>query len=137
MSSDESSRAPQSVAPAPTRNVVLSPFVNERFPAWEDLLSAHDVARITRRPRWMLAGSHARPRLSCQASLSRSSGGLAAERRAGLDCANARVLIAMPRFLRVAPIPPPLLGPAPPAAVSADSSSIQVGTSVGTVRQSL
>lgn len=39
-----------------SRNVVLSPYVNERFPAWEDLLSAHDVARLTRRPRWVLLG---------------------------------------------------------------------------------
>jgi predicted DNA-binding transcriptional regulator AlpA len=35
--------------------VTLSPWVNERFPAWEQLLSAHDVARLTRRPRWILA----------------------------------------------------------------------------------
>src|SRR6202051_20894 len=34
--------------------VTLSPWVNERFPNWEELLSAHDVARLTRRPRWML-----------------------------------------------------------------------------------
>jgi predicted DNA-binding transcriptional regulator AlpA len=37
-------------------NVSLSRWVNERFPAWEELLSAHDVARLTRRPRWMLLG---------------------------------------------------------------------------------
>jgi predicted DNA-binding transcriptional regulator AlpA len=36
--------------------VSLSKWVNERFPAWEQLLSAHDVARLTRRPRWVLVG---------------------------------------------------------------------------------
>src|SRR6185312_14403955 len=35
-------------------DVSLSPWVNERFPAWTDLLSAHDVARLTRRPTWVL-----------------------------------------------------------------------------------
>jgi len=54
MSSVESLPSSQLAASNPARNVVLSPFVNERFPAWEDLLSAHDVARLTRRPRWML-----------------------------------------------------------------------------------
>jgi predicted DNA-binding transcriptional regulator AlpA len=54
MSSDPS-LAPQVAASAPSRNVVLSPWVNEPLPAWEELLSAHDVARLTRRPRWVLA----------------------------------------------------------------------------------
>ncbi len=36
-------------------NVALSPWVNERFPAWEELLSAHDVAHLTRRNRWAMA----------------------------------------------------------------------------------
>lgn len=35
-------------------DVSLSPWVNERLPAWTDLLSAHDVARLTRRPTWVL-----------------------------------------------------------------------------------
>jgi predicted DNA-binding transcriptional regulator AlpA len=54
MSSDLSlaSRIP---ATASSRNVVLSPWVNEPLPAWEELLSAHDVARLTRRRRWVLA----------------------------------------------------------------------------------
>ena len=39
---------------APSQPVTLSPWINERFPAWEQLLSAHDVARLTRRPRWMV-----------------------------------------------------------------------------------
>jgi len=35
-------------------DVSLSPSVNERLPAWTDLLSAHDVAGLTRRPTWVL-----------------------------------------------------------------------------------
>jgi predicted DNA-binding transcriptional regulator AlpA len=54
MSSD-ASLGSQITAIAPSRNVVLSPWVNESLPAWEELLSAHDVARLTRRPRWVLA----------------------------------------------------------------------------------
>ena len=45
----------QVTATAPCCNVVLSPWANEPLPAWEELLSAHDVARLTRRPRWALA----------------------------------------------------------------------------------
>ena len=56
MSSIDSLPSSQAAATRTSHNVVLSPFVNERFPAWEDLLSAHDVARLTRRPRWVLAG---------------------------------------------------------------------------------
>jgi predicted DNA-binding transcriptional regulator AlpA len=52
MSSDESCYSSRAIAPA--HGVILSPWVNERFPAWEQLLSAHDVARLTRRPRWVL-----------------------------------------------------------------------------------
>src|ERR1700682_289052 len=50
--------SPEQRAPAAavSKNVTLSPWVNERFPAWEQLLSAHDVARLTRRPRWVLLG---------------------------------------------------------------------------------
>jgi hypothetical protein len=46
------------VQPAPlaaSYPVSLSPYVNEQLPNWEELLSAHDVARLTRRPRWVLA----------------------------------------------------------------------------------
>src|SRR5437764_5057619 len=49
--SDE--RAPSASSPD---RVTLSKWVNERFPPWEQLLSAHDVARLTRRPRWVLLG---------------------------------------------------------------------------------
>lgn len=34
----------------------ISKWVNERYPPLNELLSAHDVARLTRRPRWMLSG---------------------------------------------------------------------------------
>jgi predicted DNA-binding transcriptional regulator AlpA len=37
-----------------SNNVAISPWVNERFPDWEQLLSARDVARLTRRPRWIV-----------------------------------------------------------------------------------
>jgi len=56
MRSGHSSPASQGSAAVLPGNVVLSPFVNEPFPAWDELLSAHDVARLTRRPRWVLAG---------------------------------------------------------------------------------
>lgn len=39
-----------------SQNVTLSRWVNERFPDWRQLLSAHDVARLTRRPGWVLFG---------------------------------------------------------------------------------
>src|ERR1700687_3980207 len=47
---------PQHAIARASNAVSLSPWVNERFPNWEELLSAHDVARLTRRPRWVLAG---------------------------------------------------------------------------------
>src|SRR6266850_2306044 len=55
MSSDDSV-APLRSSNAPARSVILSPWVNELFPAWEELLSAHDVTRLTRRPHWILVG---------------------------------------------------------------------------------
>lgn len=36
--------------------LAISKWVNERYPPLNELLSAHDVARLTRRPRWMLTG---------------------------------------------------------------------------------
>jgi hypothetical protein len=51
MNSEES---PTPATPAATDRVSLSPFVNEPFPNWEAILSAHDVARVTRRPRWVV-----------------------------------------------------------------------------------
>jgi predicted DNA-binding transcriptional regulator AlpA len=44
----------QPASPVASHRVSLSPYVNERLPNWEELLSAHDVARLTRRPRWMV-----------------------------------------------------------------------------------
>jgi predicted DNA-binding transcriptional regulator AlpA len=55
MNSKDSSSPVGVVLPAPAQSVTLSPWVNEHCPAWEQLLSAHDVARLTRRPRWVLA----------------------------------------------------------------------------------
>jgi predicted DNA-binding transcriptional regulator AlpA len=37
-------------------DIPVSRWVNEPLPAWDQLLTAHDVARLTRRPRWLLAG---------------------------------------------------------------------------------
>jgi predicted DNA-binding transcriptional regulator AlpA len=48
------SSPPQHAIARASNNVSLSPWVNERFPDWEQLLSAHDVARLTRRPRWVV-----------------------------------------------------------------------------------
>ena len=39
-----------------TRRVTISPWVNERCPPLREILSAHDVARLTRRSRWMISG---------------------------------------------------------------------------------
>lgn len=41
---------------APARPIVLSRWINEPYPPLTELLSAHDVARLTRRPRWLLMG---------------------------------------------------------------------------------
>jgi predicted DNA-binding transcriptional regulator AlpA len=48
-----SKEPPTPTIPAADR-VRLSPYVNEPYPNWEEMLSAHDVARLTRRPRWMV-----------------------------------------------------------------------------------
>jgi predicted DNA-binding transcriptional regulator AlpA len=44
----------QPASPGAARRVCLSPYINEPLPNWEELLSAHDVARLTRRPRWVV-----------------------------------------------------------------------------------
>ena len=36
--------------------VTISPWVNERLPPWNAILTAHDVARLTRRSKWMILG---------------------------------------------------------------------------------
>jgi len=35
--------------------VSISRWVNEPYPAWDQILTAHDVARLVRRPPWMLS----------------------------------------------------------------------------------
>jgi hypothetical protein len=35
--------------------VFISKWVNERFPPWDQVLTTHDVARLTRRHRWVLS----------------------------------------------------------------------------------
>src|ERR1700688_2758740 len=36
------------------QRVSISRWVNEPYPAWDCILTAHDVARLIRRPPWML-----------------------------------------------------------------------------------
>ena len=55
MSSD-TSFPDASIRSTVSKHVSLSPWVNEQFPGWGQLLSSHDIARLTRRPRWMLLG---------------------------------------------------------------------------------
>jgi predicted DNA-binding transcriptional regulator AlpA len=56
MSPEDLSSEERAASAASPEIVTLSKWVNERFPPWEQLLSAHDVARLTRRPRWVLLG---------------------------------------------------------------------------------
>src|ERR1700733_2019894 len=56
MNPEDSTPTQRAPSAAFSRNISLSKWVNERLPAWEQLLSAHDVARLTRRPRWVLLG---------------------------------------------------------------------------------
>lgn len=37
------------------QRVSISPWVNEPYPSWDRILTAHDVARLIRRPPWMLS----------------------------------------------------------------------------------
>lgn len=37
-----------------SQRVSISRWVNEPYPAWDRILTAHDVARLIRRPPWML-----------------------------------------------------------------------------------
>jgi predicted DNA-binding transcriptional regulator AlpA len=39
-----------------TPRLAISPFLEERFPPLDQLLTAHDVARLVRRPRWYFCG---------------------------------------------------------------------------------
>ena len=40
---------------ADRREVAVSRWVNEPLPDWNQMLTAHDVARLTRRPPWLLS----------------------------------------------------------------------------------
>jgi predicted DNA-binding transcriptional regulator AlpA len=55
MSTDEF----QSELPMAAKNlktvVSISKWVNEAYPPWDEILSAHDVARLMRRHRWVLS----------------------------------------------------------------------------------
>jgi predicted DNA-binding transcriptional regulator AlpA len=43
------------VAITRSERLSLSKWVNEKFPPWTELLTAHEVARLTRRHRWMVS----------------------------------------------------------------------------------
>jgi hypothetical protein len=53
--STEASGSGTPVAPVRSGRVSLSKWVNEKLPPWTELLSAHEVARLTRRHRWILS----------------------------------------------------------------------------------
>src|ERR1700735_4687916 len=48
------------------QRVSISRWVNEPYPAWDCILTARDVARLIRRPRWMLGGLAAIGRIPCR-----------------------------------------------------------------------
>jgi predicted DNA-binding transcriptional regulator AlpA len=52
--STTSIREIRAAIPSPSQNVSISPWVNEPFPDWARILTAHDVARLIRRPPWTL-----------------------------------------------------------------------------------
>ena len=56
MSPEDSCPEQRAFSAATSNHVSLSKWVNERFPNWEQLLSTRDVARLTRRPQWVLMG---------------------------------------------------------------------------------
>lgn len=56
MTSNASASEPRSSPMACKKPVAISRWVNERYPPVQELLSAHDVARLTRRPCWMIVG---------------------------------------------------------------------------------
>jgi predicted DNA-binding transcriptional regulator AlpA len=54
---NSSAHDPQRRTPAAAakQEVSISKWVNEKAPPWDDILTAHDVARLTRRHRWQLS----------------------------------------------------------------------------------
>jgi len=55
MRTDTSELGTNAPAVVPRSNIALSKWVNEKLPAWNEVLGAREVARLTRRPRWILA----------------------------------------------------------------------------------
>lgn len=53
---DASTSTANPQAPTHHTSLTISKWVNEPYPPLSELLSTHDVARLTRRPRWMLTG---------------------------------------------------------------------------------
>lgn len=48
--------SPTKLAASPSRKIHISRWINEPLPPSNQLLSAGDVARLTRRPRWLILG---------------------------------------------------------------------------------
>jgi predicted DNA-binding transcriptional regulator AlpA len=53
---DSSNSRTTVMIPARVTQLTISRWVNERYPPLNELLSSHDVARLTQRPRWVLIG---------------------------------------------------------------------------------
>ena len=68
MNSELKDANPTSRLRLPCARVALSPWVNELLPPISELLSAHDVARLTRRHRWIVAALAAMGRFPKQRS---------------------------------------------------------------------
>jgi hypothetical protein len=56
MPTNSTQRRPDTGGTIVRQRVSISRWVNEPYPAWDCILTAHDVARLIRRPRWMLRG---------------------------------------------------------------------------------
>jgi hypothetical protein len=56
MKSDTVRSGASSATPAVHHPVTISKWVNEPLPQWDQILTAHDVARLARRPPWLLSG---------------------------------------------------------------------------------
>lgn len=56
MRADSAPSMKQSAKAASASPIALSRWVNEPYPPLTELLSARDVARLTRRPHWLLVG---------------------------------------------------------------------------------
>ena len=56
MSSNKLAPVPQAATSSLSQRVVLSPWVNEPIPPCGQLVSTHELARLTRYPRWLMLG---------------------------------------------------------------------------------